>query len=634
MAKDLVSFQLVKLLEARGVENIFGLCGHTLIGFLDALKDSNIRYISVRHEQIAAHAADGYARGKGCQVPGVVMTHLGPGLTNATTGVAEAGLNSIPMVVIAGDVPTCYFGRHPHQEVNMHADASQYEIYRPFVKRAWRVDRPELLPEIVDKAFRLAVTGRPGPVLIDIPMDIFEMEIDTRFFEQRMNNLPELPKPGMDEKTAMEIATLLGDAQNPILYPGGGVISSGAAPALTELANWLDIPVLYTLMGKGSIPDDDPHAVGMTGFWGTEFNNTLAMNADVMMAIGTRLSEADCSSWYQGETFDIPPTKLIHIDINQEEIGRNFNTSIGAICDAKLALEAILAAAKQKYPQGVSRPAVIKAIAKSKAEYRKTLVAAQSSEQFPMRPERILKDLRDVLPRDGYVVADVGWNKNGVGQQFDIYEPGTFVAPGGLCTMGYGPSAAIGVKVANPDKKVVALIGDGGMGTNVSPFATGAMDHVAVVWVVMNNCAFGTIAGLEGQHYDHQFGTLFMRDGQPYSPDFAAIAEGYGIKGYQITRAEDFKPTLQKALDSNEPCVIDVHMENAPVVTWGCWNINDMYRKRGEKKPWRQWQWEDVEPWYMKQLKDVKSAARSKDLADKAKATKKPAARKAAAKKK
>ncbi len=606
MQKDLVAFQLVKFLEARGVEKIFGLCGHTVIGFLDALKDSKIQYISVRHEQIAAHAADGYARGKNFKVPGVLMTHLGPGLTNATTGVAEAGLNSIPMVVIAGDVPSCYFGRHPHQEVNMHADASQYEIYRPFVKRAWRVDRPELLPEVMDKAFRLAVTGRPGPVLVSVPMDIFSMEIDTRFFEARMNNFPELPKPGMDEATAEEIATLLAEAKNPVLYPGGGVISSGGAKALTELATHLEIPVLYTLMGKGSIPDNHPMAVGMTGFWGTEFNNTTAMNADVMMAIGTRLSEADSSSWYMGETFDVPPTKLIHIDINQEEIGRNFNTVIGAICDAKAALEAILAAAKKKYPYGVKRPEKTAAIAAAKAAYKETLVAAQNSPQFPMRPERILKDLREALPKDGYVVADVGWNKNGVGQQFEIYEPGTFVAPGGLCTMGYGPSAALGVKVANPDKKVVALIGDGGMGTNVSPFATAAMDGVAVVWVVMNNCAFGTIAGLERQHYDHQFGTLFMRDGEPYSPDFAAIAEAYGIKGYQIKSAEEFKPTLEKALASNEPCVIDVRMENAPVVTWGCWNINDIYRKRGEEKPWRQWSWEETEPWYMAELREQK----------------------------
>ncbi|HOO87443.1 MAG TPA: thiamine pyrophosphate-binding protein [Synergistales bacterium] len=599
MRKDLVAFQLVKFLEARGVEKVFGLCGHTVIGFLDALKESKITFITVRHEQIAAHAADGYSRGKGCRVPGVLLTHLGPGLANATTGVAEAGLNSIPMVVIAGDVPSCYFGRHPHQEVNLHADASQYEIYRPFVKRAWRVDRPELLPEVMDKAFRLAVTGRPGPVLVSVPMDIFSMEIDTRFFEQRMHNMPLLPRPGLDVKTAEDIAALLAEAKSPVLYPGGGVISSGAASALTELATFLEIPVLYTLMGKGSIPDDHPLAVGMTGFWGTEFNNSAAMKADVMMAVGTRLSEADCSSWYFGETFDVPPTKLIHIDINQEEIGRNYTTEIGAVCDAKMALDAIFAAAKRKYPNGVKRPELIGEIAEAKAAYRATIAEAQKSDQLPMRPERILADLREALPRDGFVVADVGWNKNGVGQQFDIYEPGTFVAPGGLATMGYGPSAALGVKVACPDRKVVALIGDGGMGANVSPFATAAVENIGVVWVVMNNCAFGTIAGLERQHYDHEFGTLFEREGKPYSPDFAAIARAYGIDGYTVERAEDFKPMLEKALASDKPCVLDVRMENAPVVTKGCWNINDIFRKRGEEKPWRVWSWEEIEPWRM-----------------------------------
>lgn len=599
MKKDLVAFQLVKFLEARGVEKIFGLCGHTVIGFLDALKESSIKFISVRHEQIAAHAADGYSRGKDCQVPGVLMTHLGPGLANATTGVAEASLNAVPMVVIAGDVPSCYFGRHPHQEVNLHADASQYEIYRPFVKRAWRVDRAELMPEIMDKAFRLAMTGRPGPVLVSVPMDIFSMELDVRFFDARIDNFPLLPKPGLDTKTAKDIAAMLGKAKNPILYPGGGVISSGASAALKALAEHLEIPVLYTLMGKGAIPDDHPLAVGMTGFWGTEFNNSTAMKADVMMAVGTRLSEADCSSWYRGETFDIPPTKLVHIDINPEEIGRNYKTEIGAVCDAKHALEAILAAARELFPEGVKRPGKVKEIADAKAAYFASIADAQKSDQFPMRPERILADLREALPRDGFVVADVGWNKNGVGQQFPIYEPGTFVAPGGLATMGYGPSAALGVKVACPDRKVVALIGDGGMGANVSPLATAAADNIAVVWVVMNNCAFGTIAGLENQHYEHQFGTLFERDGEPYTPDFAAIAEAYGIKGYTVKSAGEFKPVLEEALALNKPCLIDVRMENAPVVTEGCWNINDIFRKRGEEKPWRIWPWEEIEPWRM-----------------------------------
>lgn len=591
MKTDLVAFQLVRFLETRGVEKVFGLCGHTVIALLDAFRESRqIEYISVRHEQIAAHAADGYARGKGSGVPGVLMTHLGPGLTNATTGVAEAGLNSIPMVVIAGDIPSSYYGRHPHQEVNLHADASQFEIYRPFVKRAWRVDRPELLPDILDKAFRLAMTGRPGPVLVSIPMDILSMELDVKFFERRYDNKPELPRPGMDSGTAEAIVRRLGDAKTPVLYPGGGVISSGATEALRALAEHLDVPVLYTLMGKGAIPDDHPLAVGMTGFWGTEFNNAMAMGADVLCAVATRLSEADCSSWYRGETFDIPPTKLIHIDINQEEIGRNFKTEIGAVCDAKKALEAILDAARRLYPNGVRRPETVRAIAEAKRKYRDSLIASQTSEQFPMRPERILADLRAALPRDGYVVADVGWNKNGVGQQFPIYEPGTFVAPGGLCTMGYGPSAALGVKVAQPGRKVVALIGDGGMGANVSPLATAAEKNIAVVWVVMNNCAFGTIAGLEYQHYEHHFGTLFTRDGEPYSPDFAAIARAYGIDGVTVESADAFKPALEKALASNKPCLIDVRMENAPVITAGCWNINDIYVKRGERKPGRVWE--------------------------------------------
>jgi len=591
MKTDLVAFQVVKFLESRGVEKVFGLCGHTVIALLDAMRESKkIEFITVRHEQIAAHAADGYARSNDKGIPGVLMTHLGPGLANATTGVAEAGLNAVPLVVIAGDVPSTYFGRHPHQEVNLHADASQFEIYRPFVKRAWRVDRPELLPEIMDKAFRLALSGRPGPVLISIPMDIFSMELDTKFFERRYNNLCEPSKPGMDAEDAEEIARMLGEAENPILYPGGGVISGGASGVLTELAEHLGIPVLYTLMGKGSIPDDHPLAVGMTGFWGTEFNNAMAMKADVMMAVGTRLSEADCSSWYRGVTFDIPPTKLIHIDINEEEIGRNFETKLGVVCDAKKALVAILEAAKRLYPDGIRREGTIARIAAAKKKYNDSLIEARRSEQFPMRPERILADLRAVLPRDGYVVADVGWNKNGVGQQFPVYEPGTFVAPGGLATMGYGPSAALGVKVARPDKKVVALIGDGGMSTNVSPLATAAEKGIAVVWVVMNNHAFGTIAGLESQHYGHEFATMFERGGSSYSPDFAAIARGYGIEGITVEKAADFKPAIEKALASGKPCLIDVLMENAPVETAGCWNINDIYVKRGDTKPGRIWE--------------------------------------------
>src|SRR5437773_2595978 len=214
--KALVSKQLVKYLEDRDVEYVFGLCGHTNIAVLAELAKSRIRFINTRHEQIAAHAADGYARAK--HRTAVVLSHLGPGLTNAATGVANAALDSIPMVVIAGDVPSHYYGKHPHQEVNLHADASQFEIYRPFVKRAWRVDRPDLFPEIIEKAFNLAESGRQGPVLVSVPMDIFSKEIDVMLFERQRRNTRVLRKPSLDDETATQIVKALAAASRPVLY--------------------------------------------------------------------------------------------------------------------------------------------------------------------------------------------------------------------------------------------------------------------------------------------------------------------------------------------------------------------------------------------------------------------------------
>src|SRR6478752_5182611 len=220
--KELVSKQLVRYLEGRGVTHIFGLCGHTNIAVLTELGKSSIRFVNTRHEQIAAHCADGYARAK--KQTSVVLSHLGPGLTNAATGVATASLDSIPMVVIAGDVPTHYHGKHPHQEVNLHADASQHEIYRPFCKRTWRVDQPDLFPEVIEKAFTLAESGRPGAVLVDVPMDIFSKEIDVELFERLRSNAKTLRKPSLDEHTAAEIVALLAGAKHPVIYAGGGVM--------------------------------------------------------------------------------------------------------------------------------------------------------------------------------------------------------------------------------------------------------------------------------------------------------------------------------------------------------------------------------------------------------------------------
>jgi acetolactate synthase-1/2/3 large subunit len=294
MERQLISRQLVRYLEARGVTCVFGLCGHTNIAVLAEMARSTVRFVNVRHEQIAAHMADGYARAN--KQAAVVLSHLGPGLTNAATGVANAALDSVPMVVIAGDVPTHYHGKHPHQEVNLHADASQFEIYRPFVKRAWRVDQPDLFPEILDKAFTLAESGRQGPVLIDVPMDIFSREVDVARFERVRRNTRALSRPALDEDSASEIVKTLLAAKRPVIYAGGGVLLADASRELRELVDHLQIPVAHTLMGKGALPDDHPFVLGMTGFWGTRFINEQCRAADWILGLGTRFSEADCSS--------------------------------------------------------------------------------------------------------------------------------------------------------------------------------------------------------------------------------------------------------------------------------------------------------------------------------------------------
>lgn len=581
--KKLLSEQLVDYLERRDTKYIFGLCGHTVIAMLDALeKSKNLKYISVRHEQIASTAADGYARATGRA--SVVLCHLGPGLTNATTGVANASLDSIPMVVIAGDVPSYYYGKHPHQEVNMHADASQYEIYKPFVKRVWRIDRAEMFPEILDKAFRLAESGRPGPVLISVPMDMFSREVDTKFFERTYLDSHETVKPSLDEEAAKKIVKALVEAKNPVIHVGGGIILARASEELKDFVEFLEIPVSRTLMGQGALSDKHPLMMGMTGFWGTYFINGKTSQADVILGLGTRFAEADSSSWYNGITFDADKTKFMQIDIEPNEIGRNYPVSIGAEADLKSALKVLLKVAKELYPNGKKHPEIIKAIEKYKKEFKDSNKTIEEDSRYPMTPQRILKDVREVLPEDAIICTDVGWNKNGVGQQFDITQPGTIMHPGGLATMGFGSAALLGVKLAKPDKKVITLIGDGGFGTNPSVLATAKEYNIPVVWVVMNNYAFGTIAGLEGAHYKHNFGTVFRIDNKPYNPEWSEVAKAYGIKAKKIQSADEFKEAFREAINSNEPYLLDVPMENIPVPTEGIWNINDIYTPKENVK--------------------------------------------------
>src|SRR4051812_34777287 len=304
---------LVRQLESYGVEYVFGLSGHTTIAFLDALGRSRIKFVMARHEQAAAHAADGYARMSG--KPGVLLVHVGPGLMNAVTGVATAALDSVPLVTIAGDIPSYFAGRHPHQEVNLHADADQTAIFRPFVKRAWHPHRVEDLLRFTERAFWTAVSGRPGTVLLNIPMDLFSRQVPAES-ATAYPLVAHRPAPALPDVDARRIAELLAGAERPLIYVGGGLRDDVGRRSLLTLAEHLDIPIAHSLMAKGTVDDRHPLVMGMTGFWGLDVTNKYTMDADVVLALATRFAETDASSWNSDYTWRFPPGRLIQIDID------------------------------------------------------------------------------------------------------------------------------------------------------------------------------------------------------------------------------------------------------------------------------------------------------------------------------
>lgn len=564
--KPTVADHVAEFLVDRGVVQVFGLCGHTNISLLAAFERRGApRFVTTRHEQVAAHAADGYARTT--DRPGVVLLHVGPGVTNATTGVATAAFDSIPLLVIAGDIPSYYEGRGPHQEFNLRRDADQIAVYEPFVKRAWRVRRSDQVPRVLARAWDTALAGRPGPVLVSVPMDILAEVLEA-------DVVPASPvaRPTISVPTAAAIADELRAAARPLLLAGGGTRRAG--PQVRHLAELTGTPVAHTLMGTGVLPPDHPQLLGMVGFWGSPPANRLASGADVILAVGTRFPETDSSSWKQGVTFRIPPTRLIHVDIDPHEPGRNYPTTIAATADAGLSLQAIAeaygdATTDRGYDWDQLREEREAFLAPSRENAR--------SSAFPLLPERILADVRRAVP-DAILVTDVGWNKNGVAQQYPVDTPDSFLTPGGFSTMGFGPAAALGVAVAQTGRPVIALVGDGAFGSNPSVIATAVEMGIAPVWVVMNNAAFGTIAGLQWKHYGTGFGCEFQAAGSSYSPDFAAIARACDAVGVTIERAGELEIALRDACRSGRPTVIDVPMRNTAVMTPGEWDIERIYQ--------------------------------------------------------
>jgi acetolactate synthase-1/2/3 large subunit len=574
---------IVRCLEQMGADYIFGMCGHSVAAILGALEDSRLTFISTRHESIASHAADGYF--KAGHKPALVLTHVGPGLTNAVTGVVHASLDCTPMIVIAGEVPTYRHGQESFQELNMHADASQHEIYRPFVKRAWRVGRIELLPYVMARAFNTAMSGRSGPVLISVPMDILSgrAEVDVPNFAECLATGPRVRG---DIAEIAKAAELLVQAERPAIFAGGGTLLAEASEELTELAHDLAIPVTTGVMGKGVFSEEDPLAMGVTGIGGTSVANQTTLNADALLAIGTRFNEHDTCSWDPQHTFAIPPTKLIQIDIEPSEIGNHYPTEIGIVGDAKAVLSDLLEAVREATPKrDWQNSSWARDRVAEMTRWREEAAQFQKSDAIPIHPLRVMYGIREVLPKDGLVVTDTSTSKSIATSQMVCYVPRTLItAGGGLATMGFGPPAALGVKLAYPQQPVIAITGDGGFTVLPQSLATAVEHDIQVIWVILNNYGYISIRNIQKKYADSTYGTEFRikETGGLYNPDFVRLAQAYGAKAKRIEKPDEIGPALREALDAQVPYVLDVIVDTeAPLPRYGAWDAYGLLKGVG-----------------------------------------------------
>ena len=561
-------------LQQEGVTKVFGQCGHTNYALIDACHKLGIEYVSFRHEQQAAHAADAYFRVT--HKLAVLNVHLSPGLTNALTGVASAAGDGTPMVVITGNTPSYHHAREPHQGMRLHADASQGDIYRPICKRVWRIDDAKFLADVMPRALNLAQTGRSGAVLLDVPMDVFSQHIDAPA-QEMSSRRPAYGRPGGSPDGIADAVQLLQSAKAPAIFAGNGAMLSEASTELKALAELLAMPVATTLMGKGVFAEDHPLACGMTGIWGTRIANETMHAADVIVAIGTAFGEADCSSWRPEHTFAIPPTRLIQIDIDPQEIGKIYPVEVGIVGDAKTVLRQLIDALRGWSPNANDVQRRLKALDRQRAGWNAEIAATKRDSGTPIHPARLLDEIPAAAPRDAIYVTDVGWNKNGAGQQLYSYLPQTFITSGALATMGFAPAAAIGAKIGAPDRTVICLVGDGGFLSVCGALTTAVELGVPVVWVIFNNYCFSTIRTVGTTYFSNAYGTEFRTpDGEPYNPDFPMLARALGVDSARVESPDALPAALKTALTANKPYLLEVVTRgDVPMPRTGYWDIAD-----------------------------------------------------------
>ncbi|MFQ6080659.1 MAG: biosynthetic-type acetolactate synthase large subunit [Candidatus Bathyarchaeia archaeon] len=533
---------LVKALERQNVKEIFGICGGALLPVYDVLLDSEIRHILMRHEQCAAHAADGYARASGR--PGVCMATSGPGATNLVTGIANAYMDSSPVIALTGQVNT--FSANSSYMIGKDAfqEADIIGITTPITKYNYQVKEASEIPKIVNLAFYIATTGRPGPVLIDLPKNLQTENAEMEFTEdiQLRGYKPTVEPHPIQVRRAAE---LLLKAERPMVLAGGGVIISNASPELLALAELLMAPVATTLMGKGCFPENHPLSLGDIGMHGTSEANKLILEADVLLAVGTRFSDRTTGKL---DEF-CPDAKIIHIDIDSAEIGKNVGVDIPIVADAKRTLKAIHQSLVHRLRKRESCPWFDRV-----QELKGQLQDKADTSGESLKPRRLIVELRKMLPEDAIVTTEVGQNQMWAALHFKAYKPRTFISSGGLGTMGFGFPAALGAKVACPDKQVVDIAGDGSFIMTEQDLASSVMEKIPVMVIVLNNSVLGMVAQWQRLFYDRRYSAVNLGN----IPDFVKLAEAYGAQGFSVGSLSEFKEAVKKAMKSEVTTVIDV----------------------------------------------------------------------------
>ncbi len=529
---------LIESLYAEKVEVMFGYPGGVLLPIYDELYDADIDHILVRHEQAAAHAADGYARATG--KVGVCLATSGPGATNLVTGIANAYMDSVPMVAITGQVPRPLIGNDAFQEANITG------ITLPITKHNYLVTDVNDLPRIIKEAFHIASTGRPGPVLIDIPKDVTTDEIDFEYPDKVDLKGYKPVKTGHKQQIKRGAEAII-EARRPVIYAGGGIISSNASKELLELAETINAPVTTTLMAKGAFPDTHPLCVGMPGMHGTKYANFTIQESDLLIAIGVRFDDRVTG---KVDSF-APNARIIHIDIDPAEIGKNVRVDIPIVGNARSILKMLVEFIGELKKSKSGTTQWIKKVEKWKQQYPLKYLMDET-----LKPQYIVEQINELYP-DSIIVTEVGQNQMWAAQYFKYSQPRTFISSGGLGTMGFGFPAAIGAKKGCPDKVVFDIAGDGSIQMNSQELATVVKNDIPVIVAILNNGFLGMVRQWQDLFFDKRYSFTSIDN----SVDFVKLAEAYGALGLRVTKPEEVGPALKEAVDSGRPTVIDFIVE-------------------------------------------------------------------------